>query len=147
MQAAGRGDGHGHQGREPGDDAQPQAGQHDHGSGHHDEHQGHAQRRLDHHQADQRRGTASAISSERTPGPPGSRGRDRTRLNIVAIITIERDLGELRRLDLEAAGQRDPRVRAVDLGADRGEHGQQAEHGRDVEDRRPASAAAWYRRS
>ncbi len=47
------------------------------------------------------------------------------------------ELGELGRLDLEAAGQVDPRVRAVHHAAQRGEHGQQAEQGGAVDHRRP----------
>ena len=52
----------------------------------------------------------------------------------------QRDLGELRRLDLEAAGQRDPRLRAVDVGAERGEHGQQ---GQQRQRRRPTGVQAF----
>src|SRR5499427_6215691 len=46
------------------------------------------------------------------------------------------DLGELRRLDLEPAGQRDPGVRAVDRGAQRAEHHQQPQAGGRVDQRR-----------
>ena len=46
------------------------------------------------------------------------------------------DLGELGRLDLEPAGQRDPGVRAVDRGAQRAEHHQQPQAGGRVDQRR-----------
>jgi hypothetical protein len=45
-------------------------------------------------------------------------------------------LGEFRRLDLEAAADHDPRVRAVDRGAERAQHGDEADAREAVQDRR-----------
>ena len=92
-------------------------------------------RALDHHQADQRRRAGQRGEQGPEPGTAGggAAGLAEDRRDD----QDQRDLRELVRLDLEAAGQREPRACAVDHRAERGEHGQQAEHGAAVEERRP----------
>ena len=74
VQAAGGGDADRDHGGEHRENAQPQAGQHDHGPGHHDEDQGHAQGRLDRHQGDQRGGTGQRDAQGAHPGCAGGPG-------------------------------------------------------------------------
>ena len=119
---------------------QPDAGQHDHGGQREDEDQHHAEGRLALHQQDQRRGREDGEADVLQAWParlPWLRRLDAAAGQYPGGAQDQPELGELRRLDLEPARQRDPGLRAVDPLPRRAEHREQQQQRQGVDHRCP----------